>query len=89
MSECVKVNWKGESFCWKCRITQFEDENIELREDKRSLAMTLALIVEERTKLREAAQAVVDTARRAKSQQVTYHYLPEIDNLAAALKGVE
>jgi hypothetical protein len=43
----------------------------------------------ENDRLREASQAVVDTARRAKSQQVTYHYLPEIDNLAAVLEGVE
>ena len=43
----------------------------------------------ENAKLRKAAQAVVDTARRAKSQQVTYHYLPEIDSLAAVLEGVE
>jgi len=48
-----------------------------------------ARLRDENAKLRKAAQAVVDTARRAKSQQVTYHYLPEIDSLAAVLEGVE
>ena len=40
MSEHKVVNWKGEEFCWKCRIFALEAENSRLREAAQGLIAT-------------------------------------------------